>query len=76
MVNVENFEDGTRVITNQVNTPQFNSNAGKTKLHVSIWRQKQRLRVYLNEEKAFDLPRAFPPDKSIAPFCLRYGGNE
>jgi outer membrane protein OmpA-like peptidoglycan-associated protein len=30
---------------------------------VSIWRQKQRIRVYLNEEKIFDLPRAFAADK-------------
>lgn len=30
--------------------------------HVSIWRQKQRIRVYLNEEKVWDIPRAFQPD--------------
>ena len=28
-------------------------------VHVSMWRQRQRLRVYLNEEKVWDLPRAF-----------------
>ena len=27
--------------------------------HVSIWRQKQRLRVYLNGEKIWDIPRVF-----------------
>lgn len=59
----ENFEDGTTVIKNQINTVQFNSLAGKTKLHVSVWRQKQRIRVYLNEEKVYDLPRAFPAGK-------------
>ena len=74
-VNVENFEDGTSVIKNQVNTPQFNSNAGKTKLHVSVWRQKQRLRVYLNEEKAFDLPRAFPPDKTYSTVLFEIWGE-
>ena len=30
---------------------------------VSIWRQKNRLRVYMNEEKVWDLPRAFSSDK-------------
>lgn len=30
---------------------------------VSIWRQKSRLRVYMNEEKVWDLPRAFSSDK-------------
>lgn len=29
--------------------------------HVAVWRQKNRLRVYLNEEKVWDLPRAFQP---------------
>lgn len=27
--------------------------------HLSIWRQKNRLRVYINEKKIWDLPRAF-----------------
>jgi OOP family OmpA-OmpF porin len=26
---------------------------------ISVWRQKNRLRVYINEEKVWDLPRAF-----------------
>ncbi len=30
-----------------------------TFVRVSIWRQKTRLRVYLNEEKVWDVPRAF-----------------
>jgi outer membrane protein OmpA-like peptidoglycan-associated protein len=34
------------------------------KAHVAIWRQKQRVRMYLNEEKMWDLPRAFQPDAS------------
>ena len=29
----------------------------KRESHVSIWRQKTRLRVYINEEKVWDLPR-------------------
>lgn len=74
-VNVENFEDGSSVIKNQVNTPQFNSTTGKTKLHVSIWRQKQRLRVYLNEEKAYDLPRAFPADKTYSTVLFELWGD-
>lgn len=28
-------------------------------LHISLWRQNQRLRVYANQEKIFDLPKAF-----------------
>src|SRR6185436_9733821 len=74
-VYAESFEDGPSVIKNQVNTVQFNSNAGKTKLHVSVWRQKQRLRVYVNEEKAYDLPRAFPTDKSYSTVLFELWGD-
>ncbi len=74
-VSTESFEDGASFIKNQVNTAQFNSSAGKTKLHVSIWRQKQRLRVYLNEEKAFDLPRAFPADKTYSTALFELWGD-
>ncbi len=61
---VTTYEDGEQVINNEVNTSQFNSNAGKTKLNVSVWRQKQRVRVYFNEEKVLDLPRAFATGKN------------
>lgn len=36
-------------------------NNGKI-FHVAMWRQKQRLRVYVDELKVFDLPRIFPTD--------------
>jgi len=43
---------------NEASTAQF---YGKTNnyVKVSVWRQLQRLRVYLNEEKVWDIPRAF-----------------
>ena len=72
---VENFEDGASIIKNQVPTTQFNSLAGKTKLHVSIWRQKQRLRVYLNEEKVYDLPRAFAAGKTYGTVLFDLWGD-
>jgi len=31
-------------------------------VHVAIWRQKERMRLYLNEEKAWDIPKAVAPD--------------
>lgn len=31
-----------------------------TKYHISIWVQKARIRLYQDEKKLFDLPRAFP----------------
>jgi len=73
--NTESFEDGASLMKNEVTTSQFNSYAGKIKMHVSVWRQKQRLRVYLNEEKAFDLPRAFPANKSYSTVLFEIWGN-
>ncbi|WP_299258378.1 OmpA family protein [uncultured Aquimarina sp.] len=35
-----------------------NNGRGK-KMHISIWKQKQRMRVYIDEQKVFDIPRAF-----------------
>jgi outer membrane protein OmpA-like peptidoglycan-associated protein len=71
----ESFDDGASVIKNDINTSQFNSVGGKTKLHVSIWRQKQRLRVYLNEEKVYDLPRAFADNKTYATLLFEIWGD-
>ena len=62
--NTESFENGQSFMKNNINTSQFHSSSGMRMVHVSIWRQKQRLRVYLNEEKIFDLPKAFPDVKN------------
>lgn len=43
---------------NEVITSKFDESKSNH-VKVSIWRQKQRLRVYLNEEKVYDIPRAF-----------------
>ncbi|MEO7265137.1 MAG: OmpA family protein [Ferruginibacter sp.] len=61
---IESYEDGNKVMNNETATSQFNSNNGKTFVKVSVWRQKQRIRMYLNEEKVLDLPRAFPAGKN------------
>lgn len=48
-----------------------------TSMHVSVWKQGQRLRVYFNEKKMWDLPRAF--SKEIVHdrfFFLTKGGKE
>jgi len=71
----ESFDDGASVIKNDINTNQFNNAGGKTKLHVSVWRQKQRLRVYLNEEKVYDLPRAFADNKTYATVLFEIWGD-
>jgi len=42
-----------------------------TKYHIAIWVQKTRIRLYQNETKVFDLPRAFPKD-CVKPNRLRF----
>jgi len=41
--------------------PEFNI-PGKPSVKISIWRQKQRVRVYLDSTKVLDLPRALAAD--------------
>ncbi len=45
-------------ISNETNQKNFNFE-DKRVVRLSIWRQKSRLRAYLNEEKIWDIPRAF-----------------
>jgi len=49
-------QDGTSAAPNTAKTNQLGID-GKVK-HVAMWRQRQRLRVYMNQEKVWDLPRA------------------
>lgn len=41
---------------NQATTPQLAARSG-TPFHISVWRQRQRVRVYINQEKVWDAPR-------------------
>lgn len=59
LTHIFSFDNGTTTLGNQV---EF-QNDGNTKIKISIWRQKQRMRIYLDQNKVFDLPRAFPADK-------------
>ena len=34
-------------------------------IHVSVWRQKERVRVYINQEKFWDIPKAIAPDAKL-----------
>lgn len=47
---------------NSVQTTQF-CHVSKPVVHVAIWRQGDRIRLYLNEEKTWDLPKAFADTK-------------
>jgi OmpA-OmpF porin, OOP family len=49
----------------QTSKPAAQFTKAANPVHVSMWRQRQRMRVYLNEEKAWDLPRAFLPTAKL-----------
>ncbi|MPR32531.1 OmpA family protein [Salmonirosea aquatica] len=51
---------GNRDMANVINP----DNNGKI-FHVAMWRQKQRLRIYVDDLKVFDLPRIFPADINL-----------
>jgi OOP family OmpA-OmpF porin len=54
--------NGGTEISNDIAMPQWSSK-GKRFAKVSIWRQKGRLRVYLNQDKLVDAPRFFAESK-------------
>jgi len=64
---------GTPAINNSVNFKVWDVRKNNT-AHISLWRQDQRLRVYLNGEKIWDSPRAFEaPGKYNAITFAFYG---
>ena len=54
---LQTYLDNTKIIDKKKNNTRFTLE--NNKVHVSLWRQKTRLRVYLNDEKIWDVPRAF-----------------
>ena len=66
-------KDGGELIDNKVGTSQF-FQADKPMVHVSVWRQKQRIRVYFNEEKVLDIPRAFDATTKYNAMTMCLGG--
>lgn len=59
------FNDDLQTMSNEVEQSDWVSREpAKRTVRMSIWRQRQRLRVYMNEEKVFDMPRAFESGKT------------
>jgi OmpA-OmpF porin, OOP family len=54
----------------------FMPGAEKSNLKISIWRQNQMLRVYLNENKILDLPKILPSEMKPNIFAFRTEGFE
>lgn len=59
------YSDNTSTMNNQIEEADWIvRDPAKRAVKVSLWRQRQRLRVYLNEDKVVDLPRAFDNGRS------------
>ena len=72
----EIWENSEKLAFNKIKSLNaFNVNENHVK--VQIWRQQQRLRVYLGGEKIWDLPKAFEVEKSFNTLLFsRYEAKE
>jgi OmpA-OmpF porin, OOP family len=57
--NIERRKDDVSESGSTTNTKKFTNSKS---VHISIWRQKERIRVYFDEEKTWDLPKAMSKD--------------
>src|SRR6185436_6316042 len=70
----EVWNNNTSDLRNEGSNGQFRSKQNNY-VKVSIWRQKTRLRVYMNEEKIWDVPRAFANDVSYNSLIIMRGSS-
>ena len=73
--NYEVFAKGTKELSNELEHDGLH-NTKRPLAHVAIWRQGQRLRVYVNEYKIFDLPRAMAENLKPNSIVFGYGGGK
>lgn len=55
---VKIYSEGKEILKNEIEFPTFN-NTNSNLAKVQIWRQKNRIRMYVNDLKIWDLPNAF-----------------
>ncbi len=65
------YAKGEEVLKNETDQRAFAGTNNVVK--VSMWRQKQRLRVYVDETKIWDIPRAFQPGIAYNGLVLSMG---
>ncbi len=70
--NYQIYNNGNYGDKNKAMQNEFISDV-KATVHVSVWRQKNRLRVYLNQEKVWDLPNAFVQGKKYNSILFQTG---
>jgi len=73
MSTVRSRQDATDGSSNTAKTTQLAPN-GKV-MHIAMWRQRQRVRVYMNQEKVWDLPRALSATAKVNSLLFVVGGG-
>jgi OmpA-OmpF porin, OOP family len=81
IASIKAYIDGSDVLNSEQEqmalTTAWRLSNKSTKVHISLWKQGQRIRIYLNEKKYWDLPRAFSKDLiHNRLFFLTQGGKE
>jgi len=56
-IGIYTYVDKSKIIENKKQSDEFTKK--KNSVHISIWRQKSRIRVYIDDKKIWDLPRVF-----------------
>ncbi len=67
------YQEGKEVVRNESDFQSFHHQKA-TQVHVSVWRQKSRLRVYVNQEKILDIPKAFEDNIKYNRILFTTGG--
>jgi outer membrane protein OmpA-like peptidoglycan-associated protein len=67
-------QDSTTTAANTATVAALTAAKGKP-VHIAMWRQRQRVRVYMNEEKVWDLPRAFATSAKLNSVLFDFGGG-
>jgi len=76
MTELESYGNGSEIVKSDDEQSAFKTQGGNTNVHISIWRQKNRIRAYINEVKVWDLPRAFPEGAKVGSIYFRNDGSE
>lgn len=71
MLQIFSYDNGKTIINNHLS---FENN-GDEKMKISIWRQQQRMRVYINQDKILDLPHAFAPGHAYNTVMFKLWGD-
>lgn len=74
MTQMTSYTVGEEIIDQDDDQNAFKVHGQSTNVRVSIWRQKRRIRVYLNENKIWDIPRALADGATFNSLYFRNDG--